>query len=126
MQPRHVSILGYAAVVAAACASALTTARAHAESPTIDNTPFVSTRTRAEVRAEVMNPRASLGYNEWAQQGNDMQPMASTTTRADVIAELRASREQTRAFTGEDSGSAYLARRMDASRPNMMLARAAR
>lgn len=43
--------LSLAATIAAiACVAAIASGNAYAETPTIDNTPFVSTRTRAEVQ----------------------------------------------------------------------------
>lgn len=46
----------------------------------------------------------------------DPQPtFQSTRTRAEVIAELQQARAEQQAFTGEDSGSAYLMARMPAS-----------
>jgi hypothetical protein len=128
MPPRFAPALGYATIFAAvASASALIHGKAYAESPTIDTTPFVSTRTRAEVQAEVMaSPRASLGYAEYSLQGNDMQGVASGYTRAEATAAYRASREESKALTGEDSGSAYLAQRMSTQRPDAMVARASR
>lgn len=69
-------------------------------------------RTRAEVKAEAVaaiaagklrpsNPHASA----------TVQPkLDSSTTRADVVADFLAHRAESEAFTGEDSGSAYLAK----------------
>jgi hypothetical protein len=126
MHPHSASALGYVTVVAAACASALISSKAYAESPTIDNTPFVSSRTRAEVQAEVMTPGASLGYAEWTLQGNDMRAVASSYTRADATAAYKESRDESKAFTSEDSGSSYMAQHMSTQRPDRMLAQAAR
>jgi hypothetical protein len=126
MHPRFASALGYAVVTAGACVAALINAKAYAESPTIDNTPFVSTRTRAEVQAEVMAPREALGSAEWSAQGNDTQRTASGYTRSDAVAAYRASRDESKAFTGEDSGSMYLAQRMATQRPGVMVAQATR
>jgi hypothetical protein len=69
-------------------------------------------RTRAEVNAEAVaavaagklrpsNPHASA-YVQPA--------LTSGTTRAQVVAEFLADREEATAMTGEDSGSAYLAK----------------
>jgi hypothetical protein len=126
MHPRFVSALGYATIVAAATVAAVATTQARAESPTIDNTPFVSMRTRADVRAELMAPHAALGYAEWTGQGNDMRAGAGGYTRAEAIAAYRDSRDEAKALSGEDSGSMYLAQRSSALRRNTMLARAAR
>jgi hypothetical protein len=83
---------------------------AFAESPLVDTTPFVSGRTRAEVTAELQQYKAS-GVNPWAQGYDQLRGLQGTKTRAQVSAEYLQSRDQTAAFTGEDSGSAYLAAR---------------
>ncbi len=127
MHPRFVPAFGYATIVAAACACAVATTQARAESPTIDNTPFVSTRTRAQVRAELMAaPHAALGYAQWSEQGNDMHATPSGYTRAEATAAYRASREEAKALSGEDSGSTYLAQRSSVQRRDTMLAHAPR
>ncbi|MFO1265765.1 MAG: DUF4148 domain-containing protein [Rubrivivax sp.] len=78
---------------------------------------WVSTRTRAEVQAEVLAARASgelaLAHGE---DGGSFalaqEVFVATRTRAEVLAEVLAERASgaMQAFTGEDSGSAYLAR----------------
>ncbi|MBL8289522.1 MAG: DUF4148 domain-containing protein [Rubrivivax sp.] len=103
-------------VAAAVLASLMGAARAD------DITPdpyrdWVSTRTRAEVQAEVLAARAS---GELARaHGEDggsfafaQEVYVATRTRADVLAEVLAERASGAllAFTGEDSGSAWLAR----------------
>lgn len=73
----------------------------------IDTTPFNSTASRAEVRAELSRFRAS-GSDPWA----DYQPVStfhSNRTRAEVRAEYIAARNEVSAMNGEDSGSAALA-----------------
>lgn len=83
---------------------------AYADDITIDNTPFVSTRTRAEVQAEVMGRAEQLrmASSEWStQQQQPFQP--SGLTRAQVTAEYIASRLEANALNSEDSGSSYFA-----------------
>jgi hypothetical protein len=130
MDPRFEPILGSAtAIVAVACAAVLAAGHAYAETPTIDKTPFVSQRSAAEVRAEVMAYRRQLSSagSEWALNQNDPRPVASTTTPAEARAAFLAAREETSALTSEDSGSSYLARRAaHVSRPVMVSAGAAR
>jgi hypothetical protein len=109
---RLASTLAYAGSVAAATLAAGLMARpALAETPTIDTTPFVSTRTRAEVRAEVMaaRPQISAAGGEYALQQVAPQPHATALTREQVKAEFMAARDQVRAMHAEDSGSALLA-----------------
>ena len=91
-----------AAVLAVAATSAL------ADDITVDTTPFVSGRTRAEVQAELGNFQKA-GTSPWSIQYNPLKSFASSTTRSQAQAEYIASRDQVRALTGEDSGSAYLA-----------------
>jgi Domain of unknown function (DUF4148) len=83
---------------------------AFAESPVVDNTPFVAGKARAEVQAELQQSKAA-GANPWSTSFNQLRGFQSTTTRAAVTGEFLQSRGQTAALTGEDSGSAYLSTR---------------
>jgi hypothetical protein len=104
------STLTIVSTAAAAFAlAAMASSNAYADDITVDNTPFVSTRTRAEVQAEVMGRAEQLrmANSEWSTQQH--QPSeASVLTRAQVKAEYIASRREANAFNSEDSGSAYL------------------
>ena len=71
--------------------------------------PFVSTLSRAEVVADMMQHLRS-GVNMLADDYNPLKDFVSTRTRAEVVAEFLADRQIVAAMTGEDSGSAYLAR----------------
>lgn len=95
--------LAIAAVLAVAATSAL------ADDITVDTTPFVSSRTRAEVQAE-LGQFQKAGVNPWSIQYNPLKNFTSAKTRSQLQAEYMAQRDQVRALTGEDSGSAYLAR----------------
>lgn len=101
------SIAYIATVAAAAIAASLVSAIAYAESPTIDSTPFVSTKTRAEVQAELKTP--FIGGYPWSSQYN-MFARSSTLTTDQVRSAYKMSREEANALTSEDSGSAFLAR----------------
>ena len=101
-----VSLAYVTAVAAAAMAAALVSTRAYAETPTIDNTPFVSSKTRAEVQAELMTPYSG-GY-PWSSQYN-MGVRDSALTSEQVRGTYKMSRDEVNALTSEDSGSAYLA-----------------
>ena len=79
-----------------------------ADDPTVVNETFTSTRTRAEVNAELAAYRAA-GVNPWATSYQPLKYFRSATTRESVVADFLASRGEVRALTGEDSGSAYLA-----------------
>jgi len=109
---RLASMIAYTGTVAAAAlAAALTSTAALAESPTIDTTPFVSTLSRAEVRADLQRARGQVSAAgiEWDLQMNDRQPMMSGMSRAQVTAEYIAARDQVLALNSEDSGSRYFA-----------------
>lgn len=96
-----------ATAAAAALAAALVSTSAYGESPTIDNTPFVGSKTRAQVQAELKTP--FIGGSPWASQYN-MFTRGSTLTTEQVRGEYKMSREEVSALTAEDSGSAFLAR----------------
>ncbi|WP_158513865.1 DUF4148 domain-containing protein [Ramlibacter tataouinensis] len=92
---------------AALAFAAMTSAGAYAEDITIDTAPFVSSKTRAEVRAEVMGQAEQLrmAYGEAPADT----PFQSSLSREQVRDEYIGSRDEVRALTGEDSGSSYLA-----------------
>ncbi len=79
----------------------------------IDDTAFTSTRTRAEVQAELAQFRQA-GVNPWSTSYNPARDFRSEKTRAEVTAEYQASRDSVAAITGEDSGAAYAAARKSA------------
>ena len=95
------------AVAALAALAAFASTAANADDITIDNTPFESTRTRAEVQAELAQFQKS-GVNPWSIRYNQLAQFHSTKTRAEVQAEYRAERDQVAVMNSEDSGSAYL------------------
>jgi len=104
------STLALATTAAAAFAlAALASGNAYADDITIDNTPFVSSRTRAEVQAEVMGQGEALrlAHSDWATQSNQL--LHSDFTRAQAKAEYIASRREVNALNAEDSGSSYFA-----------------
>jgi hypothetical protein len=92
-----------AAVVAAAAFSGA----AFAESPTVVKDTFVSTKTRAEVQAD-LSAYKQAGVNHWSTSYNPLRGFKGTKTRAEVTAEYVGARDQVAALTGEDSGSAWL------------------
>ena len=113
------SILSVTTTTAAAilAVSLMAAGNAYADDITIDTTPFVSSKTRAEVRGEVMGQSEALriASSEWAM--NQAARPHSDYTSAQAKAEFLASRNEVRALTAEDSGSSYLAslpRRMNA------------
>jgi hypothetical protein len=95
-----------AAVLAVA---AIASGNAYADDITIDTTPFVSTRTRAEVQAEVMGQAEALriAHSEWSM--NQAPQPKSSYTRAQATTEYIASRDEVHARNSEDGGSSYFA-----------------
>jgi hypothetical protein len=105
------SVLTVSATAAALFAvAAIASGNAYADDITIDSTPFVSSRTRAEVQAEVMGQSEALrlASSEWSMQSNQGPRATSEFTRAQATAEYVAARGQVNALNGEDSGSIYL------------------
>ncbi|MEJ8839582.1 DUF4148 domain-containing protein [Ramlibacter sp. AN1133] len=84
---------------------------AHAESPMPSSDAFVSTKTRAAVQAELAAFRQS-GVNPWSVSYDPLRSFNGSASREQVKADYLAAREQVQAFAGEDSGSAWLARRV--------------
>ena len=80
-----------------------------AESPNaVPEQAFTSTKSRADVQAELAQYKQA-GVNPWATSYNQLRGFKSNTSREAVTAEYIAARDQVAAFTGEDSGAAYLA-----------------
>jgi hypothetical protein len=83
------STLAVTATAAAALAlAALASSKAYAEDITIDPTPFVSSKTRAEVRAELMGMSDAERRAYSSDVSIDPTPFVGTKTRAEVRAEL--------------------------------------
>jgi len=123
------SALSLAATTAAiACVAAIASGNANAETPTIDNTPFVSTRTRAEVQAELMSQPELLraAASEWSMQYNHVPRLTSTYTSEQARSQYKASRDEVRALTSEDSGSSYFARQAVRMNDSIVMAGMAR
>lgn len=121
MSPTTASFLAVATTVAAAlAATAMASNKAYADDITIDNTPFVSSRSRAEVRAELMRPteRVKADTTEWTLQQNPALPIKSSYSSQQAKAEYKTSRQLVGALTGEDSGSAYFMKRSVGPRAN--------
>jgi hypothetical protein len=103
---------------AAIALAAIASGNAYADDITVDNTPFVSSRTRAEVQAEVIGQSLTIASSEWSTQMNQPPQRMSDFTRAQATAEYLAARSEVNALTAEDSGSSYFAtlpRRVDGS-----------
>lgn len=68
-----------------------------------------ATLSREAVQTELAQYRRE-GVNPWSKSYNPLKAFRSTSSRADVTAQYVEARDRVAAFTGEDSGSAYLAR----------------
>lgn len=110
-------------VIAAALAASLMAGTAMAEGPIVieSSTPFTSSRSRADVRAEVLENRdaVSTAHTEWALQ-HPMMTTDTSRTRAQARAEYIDARDEVRAFNSEDSGSAYSGTRAGGTRSGTM------
>ena len=89
-------------------AAAAVAGNAFADDITVDTTPFVASKTRAEVQAELSQFKRA-GTSPWSTQYNPLAKFQSTKSRAEVVAEYTAARDEVAALNSEDSGSAYLA-----------------
>jgi hypothetical protein len=94
---------------------------AFAETPTVVNENFVSSKTRAEVQADLAAYKQT-GVNPWSTQYNPLRSFQSSTTRAAVTADYLAARDEVHALNSEDSGSGYLAQVRTTGVPPMALA----
>jgi hypothetical protein len=120
-QPPLKETIMHAKTTIAALLLAAFAGSALADDPTIVNEQFAGTRTRAEVNAELGAYKAA-GVNPWATSYQPLKYFKSATTREAVVAEYLASRNEVRALTGEDSGSAYLAQARRVHFPSSTLA----
>ena len=97
--------LTFIAAIAVAAAGS-----AWADDITIDHSVFVSTKTRAEVKAELVQARADGSLALLTADFIPARRYASELTRQEVMAEVRAHRDHlAMAVTGEDSGAFYMA-----------------
>ena len=82
-----------AAPVFAALLAMLSAGAARADDPTIDNTEFISTRTRAELKAEVREARTAHALMAAGEQGmGESASRVSMVSRSAVKAEVLAAR----------------------------------
>jgi len=97
--------MGAVTAIAVAAAALIASMPAYADEITVEQSPFVSSRTREEVNAEIRTPYP--GGNPWSGSYNMFQEHG-TATSEQVQGEYIMTRDQVRAFHGEDSGSAYV------------------
>jgi hypothetical protein len=113
MNRKLASTLAFTSTAAAILAfAAIASGNAYADDITIDHTPFVSSKSRAEVQAEVMGQSGLLSNasSEWSMQLNGPAQPNSAYTREAAQAEYIASRDEVNARNSEDGGSSYFAR----------------
>ena len=96
-------------LVAAVAAGSAMAGTAYIGDIAVDTDSFSSSRSRAEVQAELAQYQQA-GVNPWSRSYDPLKSFVSTKSRDQVAAEYVQAREQVAAFTREDSGSAYLAR----------------
>ena len=104
---------------------------AHAESPSRDDGAaqvWTSTKTRAQVQAELFQARADGTTQVYAESYNPPTVAKSTLTREEVRAQARVERttNSSAQMVGEDSGSFYLSQRPAAAEASRTLAKVAR
>ena len=93
-----------ATAVVATTAAVVVATSAYADDITVEQAGFVSTLTREEVNAELKKPYPN--GNPWSGSYN-MRPVQSTASPELLSTEYINSRDEVRARTAEDSGSAY-------------------
>lgn len=103
---------------AVAAIAAATASPAFADTEYTPDPVFESTRSRAEVIAELQQFQRD-GVNPWADHYDQLQAFESMKTRDQVTAEFIGARDEVAAMTGEDSGSTYLAQRIELPAPVM-------
>lgn len=109
MDYRFASTFAYLGSVAAATlAAALMSGNALAEGPIEGSAPFVSTRSAAEVRADVLQHRAQITSYASEYSMQQAAPLSTSGyTREQARADYIAARDEVRAMTAEDGGSGY-------------------
>lgn len=125
MNRNLLSVMATGAVSAAAlfAVSVIASMPAYADDITIDPQPFVSSRTRAEVTAELRTPYQ--GGNPWSGLYNMFQGR-STATSEQVQREYITNRDTVAAVHAEDSGSMYLQAQGPAPSPTRSMGAPAR
>jgi hypothetical protein len=97
--------VGAVATIALVAAAVMVSLPAYADDITVEQVPFVSSRTREEVNAELRTPWP--GGNPWS-GAYDMFQGRSTATSEQVQGEYIRARDQATAMHGEDSGSVFI------------------
>jgi hypothetical protein len=108
MNRKLANVLAFATAAAAAALSG----SAYADDITVDNAPFISSRSRAEVQAELLKQvdLVRTGAGEWSMQHNYVPQLKSAYTREEAQSQFKFSRGEVSALNSEDSGSSYFKR----------------
>ena len=123
MTGNNTSFLFDIAAAAAAVAAASIATNVRADDITMDNSQFVSSKSRDEVRADLKKPYP--GGNPWS-SSYKMGVTKSDRTREEVRREYLGSREEARALTAEDSGASYFNRTAGRANPTATMGAPAR
>jgi hypothetical protein len=106
---------GALTTIALLAAAVIASPLAHADDITVEQTPFVSSRTREEVNAELKTPYP--GGNPWSGAYNMFQAR-STATSEQIQGEYITTRDSANALHGEDSGSVYILKAQSSLSPS--------
>ena len=104
---------------------------AHAESPHPSGQFAHPVTQQAEPQAASQGERSKSAHqaapgnsaNPWSTRYNPLDSFRSERSRAEVTAEYIANRDRVSAFTGQDSGSAYLSARRGQDAPSVLAGR---
>lgn len=109
------SARGALTTIALLAAAVIGSTTAYADDITVEQSPFVSSRTRDEVSAELKTPYP--GGNPWSGSYNMFQAR-STATSEQIQGEYLVTRDTANAFHGEDSGSVYIMKAQGSTAPS--------
>lgn len=106
---------GAVTTIALLAVAVIASTTAYADDITVEQSPFVSSRTREEVSAELKIPYP--GGNPWSGAYN-MFEARSTATSEQIQGEYIMTRDRANAFHGEDSGSVYISKAQGSVAPS--------
>ena len=108
--------VGAVTALALVAAAVIASAPAYADDITVEQSPFVSSRTREEVSAELKVPYP--GGNPWSSAYNMFQGR-STTSSEQVQGDYIKARDEANALHGEDSGSVSIMKAQGSPAPGV-------
>ena len=113
---------GAVTTISLLAAAIIASTPAYADDITVEQSPFVSSRTREEVSAELKIPYP--GGNPWSGAYNMFQAR-STATGEQIQGGYTMNRDGANAFHGEDSGSVYIMKAQASHAPGYARAKGA-